>query len=118
MQDLRRDFVPIPASAPGPNSQAFTLGFVPRAKLTKHKEDLRKKALSLKLSPFLTSPELADINLKKRRREKNDLVAATAPAPPSSAPAALASNRNERATAEKKEQVERQTRYHLQTQWC
>jgi hypothetical protein len=47
------------------------------------------------MSRFLTSQELADINLKKRRREENHLVAAAAPAPPSSAPAALASNRNE-----------------------
>jgi hypothetical protein len=73
----------------------ITLGFVPRAKLTKHQEELRKKALSRKMSRFRTSQELADINLKKRRREENHLVAATAPAPPSSAPAALASNRNE-----------------------
>jgi hypothetical protein len=47
MQDLRRDFVPTPAaSAPEANSQAFTMGFVPRAKLTKPQEELRKKALS------------------------------------------------------------------------
>jgi hypothetical protein len=90
VQDLRRDFVPTPASAPGPSSQAFTLGFVPRAKLTKHQEELRKKALSRKMSRYLTSQELADINLKKRRREENHQAV-----PPSSAPAALASNRNE-----------------------
>jgi hypothetical protein len=95
MQDLRRDFVPTPARAPDPNSQAFTLGFVPRAKLTKHQEELQKNALSRKMSRFLTSQELADINLKKRRREENRQVATTAPAPPSSAPAALASDRNE-----------------------
>jgi hypothetical protein len=113
MQDLRRDFVPTPAaSAPEANSQAFTMGFVPRAKLTKHQEELRKKALSRKMSRFLTSQELADINLKKRRREENHLVAqrrednhlvaATVPAPPSSAPAALASNRNEPAPRKKR----------------
>jgi hypothetical protein len=84
-------FVPTPAaSAPDAgNSQAFTMGFVPRAKLTKHQEELRKKALSRKMSRFLTAQELADINLKKRRREENSRV------PPSSAPAALAGDRNE-----------------------
>jgi hypothetical protein len=90
MQDLRRDFVPTPA-APDDNSQAFTMGFVPRAKLTKHQEELRKKALSRKMSRFLTAQELADINLKKRRREELD----NSRVPPSSAPAALAGDRNE-----------------------
>ncbi|KAA8892546.1 hypothetical protein FN846DRAFT_1013026 [Sphaerosporella brunnea] len=77
------------ALAPDGNSQAFTIGFVPRAKLTKHQEELRKKALSRKMSRFLTTQELADMNLKKRRRDENSRV------PPSSAPAALAGDRNE-----------------------
>jgi hypothetical protein len=46
MQDLRRDFVPTPASAPGPNYQAFTLGYVPRAELTSTKSFGKKRLVA------------------------------------------------------------------------
>jgi hypothetical protein len=86
-QDLRRDFIPMPSG----RSTKTPLAFVPRPKLTKHQEELRKKAIGRKMSRLLTSDELAEIDANKRMRELKR-KAAQATVPSSSAPAALASS--------------------------
>jgi hypothetical protein len=81
VQDLRRDFVPTPSQVPGTSSQT-KLAFVPPPKLTKHQEELRKQAISRKMSRLLTSEEHSEIDMKRRQRElKRKAALATPPAP-------------------------------------
>jgi hypothetical protein len=89
VQDLRRDFVPTPSQVPG--SSQTKLAFVPPPKLTKHQEELRKQAISRKMSRLLTSEELSEIDMKRRQRElKRKAALATPPARTTSAPSSSA----------------------------
>jgi hypothetical protein len=107
VQDLRRDFVPTPSQVPGTSSQT-KLAFVPPPKLTKHQEELRKQAISRKMSRLLTSEELSEIDMKKRQRELKR-KAAQATAPSSSAPARIASRSNSDLSPPRKKRTKRST---------
>jgi hypothetical protein len=105
VQDLRRDFVPTPSQVPGSQPK---LAFVPPPKLTKHQEELRKQAISRKMSRLLTSEELSEIDMKKRQRELKR-KAAQATAPSSSAPARIASSSNSDLSPPRKKRTKRST---------
>jgi hypothetical protein len=87
---VERDFVPTPSD----HSTKTLLAFVPRPKLTKHQEELRKKAIGRKMSRLLTSDELAELDVKNRMRELKRKAAQLA-VPSSSVPAVLGSHRDQ-----------------------
>lgn len=78
-QDLRTEYTPLPATT------ATTIAFPPPPKLTKHAEDLRRKAHGRAMQRLPTVAELADIEVRKR---KHTLTHSEVP-PSSSAPARL-----------------------------
>ncbi|KAF8538771.1 hypothetical protein BDD12DRAFT_884197 [Trichophaea hybrida] len=61
-QDLRTEYTPFPATT------ATTIAFPPPPKLTKHAEDLRRKDHGRAMQRLPTVAELADIEVRKRKR--------------------------------------------------
>jgi hypothetical protein len=82
-QHLRRDFVPTPSG----RSTKTPLAFVPRPKLTRHQEELRKKAIGRKMSRMSLPSLMQRSGMRELKRKEAQLAV-----PSSSAPAVLGSH--------------------------